>query len=266
MASKNEIFRRIAQIQADLGVLMQAIADWDASSESSAPAPAPAPRPAAPAPAPAPAPTPAPTASQPEPKAPAPEPTPAPEPKKKVRWSYQPGTWYRIVGDNPFRNGNNYNLFEYLSSAFGAHPFSRTQLGEAFEALKDKGLIETVQEEKQYAIGFLSTAGARKGRIEMTEAPSEGAKTPEPPSEVIDLPPEPGDTHFRLDGDSPFRSGINQAIWERLGARTFTRDELVEVIEGLVDEGAIDSARPPVVIGRDFFGRIQAKGRVAAAS
>lgn len=86
---------------------------------------------------------------------------------RKVRWSYQPGTAYRIVGGNPFREGNNYNLFASLAERFGSRPFLREELGEQITALRGAGVIDSVMNDEAVVIGFLQFAGAQKGRIVM---------------------------------------------------------------------------------------------------
>lgn len=182
--------------------------------------------------------------------------------QKKVRWRYVPGTWYRINGKNPFRNGNNYNLFQFLAARFGERPFSREQLGQAIEQLKDAGRLDSVQSEEQIVLVFLRTAGAEKGRIEMSHAPHGGDEVG-PIADIEDaLPPEAGDDEYQLLGEMPFRTGVNVEIWSRLGNDPFPRSKLLAIVQDLVSNKAFESVRPPETIVRDFLGRVQEKGRL----
>ena len=99
---QTEILRRTANVQAELAALMQALA-W--SSAQAAPVSAPA--------------------AEPEGEDDVAETAASSVPQKRRRWRYQAGTWYRIVGRNPFRNGNNFNLFDYLARRYAGRPFSR---------------------------------------------------------------------------------------------------------------------------------------------
>ncbi len=187
--------------------------------------------------------------------------TPPARPSKKLRWRYVPGSWYRIVGDNPFRDGNNFNLFEFLARRYGDRPFSREDLSEAIRALREAGRISSVQNEDQIVLVFLRTGGAEKNRIAMASPPNDSDAGPI--ADVQDsLPPEPGDIVYRLLGEIPFRSGVNVHIWTRMGNKPFVRDQILEVVRDLVEGGAFDSIRPPETIVRDFLGRVQEKGRL----
>jgi hypothetical protein len=297
-----EVFRRIANIQAELAALMRVLGGEEpsvlATSEASAPWVAPA---------------------------------RAPEQGRKVRWRYLPGTWYKIVGRNPFRNGNNYNLFEYLSHRYGDGAWSREELGEALKFLTAAGRFRSMQTEENIVLVFLRTAGPEKGAIEMTSprpgsiqadysvvsapvtddaeipvvaevapaaAPAKAPKAaksgkgskaekadkaappakapraaraeaaaaaPRPPLRVVEedeLPAEPGDDRFQLLGEMPFRTGVNTFIWQRLGNQPFARSEITTVVTDLVDQKAFESIRPVETIVRDFLGRVQEKGRL----
>ncbi len=166
MDRRAEILRRISLIQAELEALMHLVDLTDGLDAASAPAPVAV---SVPEPTPAPAPAPTPVAAAPVAKA---------APKKKVRWSYLPGTWYRISGDNPFRNGNNLAFFDHLKDTYGTTPFSREQLTEAYNGLKKKGTIETKQTEESFVLVFLRTAGPARGAIDMVAKPGD------------DVPPE----------------------------------------------------------------------------
>lgn len=182
-------------------------------------------------------------------------------PVRKLRWRYVPGTWYRIVDANPFREGNNYNLFEYLAKRYGEQAFSREDLAEAIQFLQSNDRISSVQSEDQIVLVFLRTAGAEKNAVAMTKAPAEGHSAPLA-SESEALPPEPGDITYRLLGDMPFRSGVNVHIWKAMGNKPFLRHEIIEEVRKLVDSGLFESIRPPETIVRDFLGRVQEKGRL----
>lgn len=236
MTNQAEIIRRIANLQAELGALMLLFAGGELPTE----------------------------AGEAEAEAAAPTPAPPPEPPRKVRWRYVPGTWYQIVGRNPFRNGNNFNLFEYLRETYGPYPFSREELSEAIEACKKSGKIESRQDEEQYVVVFLRHAGAAKNRIEMAEP-----RDPEVDLDKLtedELPPEPGDERYQLKGSVPFRRGsINRAIWLRLEETcegNFSRNELREMIEGMSQEDEIDSKRDLDELTRFFLRQIRQKGQV----
>lgn len=234
MSQTHEILRRIANIQQELSALIAALS-WPGDAEVSAAIGVPAG---------------------------AASPAPVPEaPQRKVRWRYVPGTWYRIVGGNPFRNGNNYNLFEFLLKRYGNHPFSREQLGEAITALKRTGRMESVQDEEQIVLVFLRTAGSEKNRIELSSTPNDDEAQPIADVEES-LPPEPGEDTYTLLGDMPFRSGVNVAIWEKMGNKPFNRGQLLAVVTDLVNANAFESIRPAETIVRDFLGRVQEKGRL----
>lgn len=164
MDRRSEIVRRIAFLQAELEALAHLV---DLTDELDAPA--------APSPAPAPVVEAAPPVAK---AAPVRKAASKPAKAKKVRWSYLPGTWYRISGDNPFRNGNNLAFFEHLKETYGSAPFSREQLAEAYESLKKDGRIETKQTEDSFNLVFLRTAGQARGAVEMVAKPGD------------DLPPE----------------------------------------------------------------------------
>lgn len=198
--------------------------------------------------------------------APASEPAAAAEPAqpaKRRRWRYQAGTWYRIVGRNPFRNGNNYNLFDYLARRYAGRSFSREQLGAAIELLKREGRFSTRQDEESLVVVFLRYAGIEKNCIEMADAPEDEPEAEEEEGSVEDaLPPEAGETSYSLLGEIPFRTGVNVAIWEQLKGKPFTRARLLAVVNELVAAKTFESIRSPETIVRDFLGRVQEKGRL----
>lgn len=149
MSRRTEVLRRIATIQAELAQLMQLLADDPVFDAESAAAPAPA---------------------RTEPAAPAAEAELPPEPeppKKKRRWSYLDGQRYRIIGNNPFRNGNNFSIFEGLQEQFGGSPFRREDIRTLFNDLQASGKLTTDMQEHQHTVQFLSIAGVQKGQIEM---------------------------------------------------------------------------------------------------
>lgn len=294
---QNEILRRIANIQAELAALVQAVA-WPGNLPAFTGAEA------------------APTAAAPVAVA-AEEEDETPAGGKRKRWRYVPGTWYKIVGQNPFRNGNNFNLFEFLSRRYESRAFSRAQLGEAIDSLTRSGRFVSQQSEEQSVIVFLRTAGIEKDRIVMVDAPSSAsapapapaaapapapapaaapapvaapapaaapapvaapapapvaapapapvaaapAAAPAPAAEDF-LPPEAGELSYQLLGENPFRTGVNLYIWERIGAKPFPRSALQAVVDGLVAENLFESKRAPETITRDFLGRVQEKGRL----
>lgn len=147
-----EILRRIANVQAELTALAAALArDLSSSAEglqvaTDAPTP---PRSASPT------------------SAPDPRPSATEARARKIRWSYRPGTAYRIVGGNPFRGGNNYNLFASLAKRFGSRSFLREELGEEITALRGTGAIDSAMSDDAVVIGFLQFAGSQKGRVVM---------------------------------------------------------------------------------------------------
>jgi hypothetical protein len=140
-----EVFRRIANIQAELAALMRVLGGEEPTVSVVA-----------------------------EVSTPVAVVARAPELGRKVRWRYLPGTWYKIVGRNPFRNGNNYNLFEYLTHRYGDGAWSREELGEALRFLSASGRFRSMQTEDNIVLVFLRTAGPEKGAIEMS-APRPGA-------------------------------------------------------------------------------------------
>lgn len=236
---QTEILRRIANVQAELAALMQALA-W--SSAQAAPVSAPA--------------------AEPEGEDDAAETAATSVPQKRRRWRYQAGTWYRIVGRNPFRNGNNFNLFDYLARRYAGRPFSREQLGAAIDLLKREGRFNTKQDEESLVVVFLRYAGIEKNCIEMSDAPTDEEVTEVEESTEEALPPEAGETSYTLLGDIPFRTGVNVAIWEQLKGRPFTRQRLLAVVNDLVSAKTFESIRSPETIVRDFLGRVQEKGRL----
>lgn len=258
MSHHEQILKRIAWLRAELDALAHLI-EVSALDTPAGASPAQAPAVAAPAEAVVEAAA-APVAAS----------KPAPAPKaaakaKKVRWSYQPGTWYHIVGENPFRNGNNYNLFAYLQGRYGTAPFSREQLSQAIGTLSSKGRVNSRQEEDTFVMIFLRGAGALKNRIEMCDAPAGGAS--KPVASVKDaLPPEPGEVAWKLSGSPRFRAGsINATLWAEIGDRTISRDDLTVLASALKDAGSIDSARPADIIARDFLGVVVDKGLASKA-
>jgi hypothetical protein len=154
---QTEILRLIANVQAELSTLIVTLAaatpSGDDGLHTPPPAPAPAPRASAPRPAPV-----------------------AAERVRKPRWSYLPGAAYRIVGTNPFRNGNNYNLFDALARQFGDQAFSKEQLVEQISALRNTGALNSAMGDDAIVVAFLQIAGGQKGQIVMAghaEADSE---------------------------------------------------------------------------------------------
>ena len=166
MSYREQILHRLTFLRAELDVLTALVKSAEAASEID------------------PAYTPA---------MPAPEPPPAEKKRKKAppRWSYVPTAVYRLVGNNPFRTGNSYDLFEHLKGRFGDAPFTRETMGAIFEALRSEGTLTTIQSERQFIISFVQFAG-NKGSLVMgdeEEAPVEADLPPEPEPE-----PEPEPT------------------------------------------------------------------------
>lgn len=93
--------------------------------------------------------------------------TPARRKKAPATFSYLPNAVYRIVGDNPFRNGNNLALFNHLRAQFADRPFTRVQLGEEIARLQARNVMASRQPEQAIVIGFLKFAGIEKGRVVM---------------------------------------------------------------------------------------------------
>lgn len=207
--------------------------------------------------------------------------------QRRKRWRYVAGTWYRVVGANPFRNGNNYNLFEYLTRRYADQPFSREQLGEGIDSLTRSGKFSSQQSEEQSVIVFLRTAGIEKERIVICDPPASvpapapaPAAAPVAPLLAAPVPPlaapaplahvaaqddssaDAGETTYTLLGENPFRSGVNLYIWERIGNKPFLRAKLQGVVDALVLENLFESKRPPETIVRDFLGRVQEKGKL----
>ena len=185
-----------------------------------------------------------------------PEPGDEPEPEAagKVRWKYTGGARYRIVGPNPFRNGNNYNLFAHLAETYGTAPFSRAQLTDAIEALKASGQIVTVQQEPIYALVFLQFAGPQKGALRMvTAAPAAQAKG------VSLKQKQTG--RWRMTGRPSFHKGsINAVLWDAVQGRSVNRAELGELIERLKADGQLASDRPADAVARHFLGTVIDRG------
>jgi hypothetical protein len=153
-----EILRLIANVQAELSTLIVTLAAATPSGDDGLQAPPPAPAPAPPRATPV---RPAPVAA---------------ERVRKPRWSYLPGAAYRIVGTNPFRNGNNYNLFDALARQFGGQAFSKEQLVEQISALRNTGALNSAMGDDAIVVAFLQIAGGQKGQIVMAgqaEADSE---------------------------------------------------------------------------------------------
>lgn len=149
MDRRHEIARRFAFLQAELSALAALIdLEPDAAPAEAAPA--------------------APAVVAPAPVAAAPA---APE-GKKPRFSYLPGTTYRISGLNPFRSGNNLAFFDFLREVYGDAPFSREQLEDAFAVMTGDGRIDTVQTAESFIQVFLSTAGAKREAIEVVDKPA----------------------------------------------------------------------------------------------
>ncbi len=249
MTTAQAIFRHIANLQHELAQLMDLVANLE-----------PAERPVAGVPATPPAPA---VSEQATPAAEAVVETAQEAPTKRRRWSYLPGTFYRIVGPNPFRNGNNYNLFEFLESGFGRSAFGQEQVVAAMQHLKATGHFDSVQDEGQSVLFFLRNAGAVKGAMEMTPAPAMGAMSVDFAS--LPAPVDPFDKRWKLAGSTPFRAGINGAIWDHLGDRSFTRRELEDEVRALALDGRLDSARDPEIIARDFFMRVEEREAIARA-
>lgn len=92
---------------------------------------------------------------------------PARRKKAPATFSYLPTASYRIVGENPFRNGNNLALFDHLKGQFADRPFTRVQLGEEIARLQARQIMSSRQPEQAIVIGFLKFAGIEKSRIFM---------------------------------------------------------------------------------------------------
>ena len=211
-------------------------------------------------------------------------PASAPLDQPRVRWKYTTGTSYRIIGDSPFRNGNNFRLFNNLKSTYGAGPFSRSDLSEMIAVMRQAGDITSKQRDDMIGLIFLRHAGPMKHRIEMVTAPEANApsgqrrtsskavrKAPAASKRTITRTRKSrkrsatpsrrgraasGSDVFSLT-ENPFRSGINLAIVKAIGMGPFTRDELTQRIHDMFDSGAIQTARSREAVVRDFLGRTQ---------
>ncbi len=104
---------------------------------------------------------------------------PARRKKAPATFSYLPTASYRIIGDNPFRNGNNLALFDHLKGQFADRAFTRVQLGEEIARLQARQVMSSRQPEQAIVIGFLKFAGIEKGRILMVTDTSADAAEPE---------------------------------------------------------------------------------------
>lgn len=244
MSYRQQVLDRIAYLQAELNALAALVRLTD----HDAPAPAPAPAPAA-------APVSAPVA-----EALPPEPGEEEEevPQGKVRWKYTAGSVYRIVGKNPFRNGNNYNLFNFLKDTYGAKPFTREQLGDAIRQLRAEGKIDSVQDEQVYVIVFMRFAGPEKGAIQMADA-SGGAASSKRRPRVSRKQRAQG--KWTLVGRPSFHKGsINTILWNGLFGKTFDRSEVIALVDALRATGELQSDRSSDDVARLFMGIVIDRG------
>ena len=109
--------------------------------------------------------------------------------KAAARWSYLPSAAYALAGPNPFRNGNNFQLYDHLVDKFGSEAFSRVQLGAEIEALRSQGVITSSQPEQAIVISFVQFAGD-KGRLQMAAVPAD-SPVDAPPEVTVSSEPEP---------------------------------------------------------------------------
>ncbi len=177
----------------------------------------------------------------------------------KVRWKYTPGSVYRIVGKNPFRNGNNYNLFNFLKDAYGAKPFTREQLGEAIRQLRAAGKIDSVQEEQVYVIVFMRFAGPEKGAIQMADA---SGSTPAASKRRVRVTrKQRSQGKWSLVGRPSFHKGsINTILWNGLFGKTFDRGEVIALVDALRGTGELQSDRSSDDVARLFMGIVIDRG------
>lgn len=159
---RNEILARVANLQAELAALTSLVGGTPSVAERA---------PSGVAPAPVSGPAPRGAVSAPTPKASA---KASPAKVKPPRWSYRPGTTYRIVGANPFREGNLGRLFDRLAADHGDRPFSVEQIFEAIRAQTAAGAFVSTATELANTITMLSFAGIQKGRVELVGVPPRG--------------------------------------------------------------------------------------------
>lgn len=178
----------------------------------------------------------------------------------KVRWKYTAGSVYRIVGKNPFRNGNNYNLFNFLKDTYGAKPFTREQIGEAIRQLRAAGKIDSVQDEQVYVIVFMRFAGPEKGAIQMADAPA-SASGPSSRRKARVSRKQRAQGKWRLVGRPSFHKGsINTILWTGLSGTTFDRAEVVALVDRLRASGELQSDRASDDVARLFMGIVIDRG------
>jgi hypothetical protein len=180
----------------------------------------------------------------------------------KVRWKYTAGSVYRIVGKNPFRNGNNYNLFNFLKDTYGAKPFTREQLGEAIRQLRAAGKIDSVQDEQVYVIVFMRFAGPEKGAIQMADAAGSGPAASKRRVRVTRKQRSQG--KWALVGRPSFHKGsINTILWNGLFGKTFDRAEVIALVDALRGTGELQSDRSSDDVARLFMGIVIDRGLAA---
>jgi hypothetical protein len=180
-------------------------------------------------------------------------------PQGKVRWKYTAGSVYRIVGKNPFRNGNNYNLFNFLKDTYGAKPFTREQLGEAIRQLRAAGKIDSVQDEQVYVIVFMRFAGPEKGAIQMADAAGSAPAASKRRVRVTRKQRAQG--KWTLVGRPSFHKGsINTILWNGLFGKTFDRAEVIALVDALRGTGELQSDRSSDDVARLFMGIVIDRG------
>ncbi len=115
------------------------------------------------------------------------------KPGSEVRWSFKPGASYRIVGDSPFRDGNNATLFSHLVGLYGSTAFSVEDANRAIAQLRTHGKFTSEMDDHRSVVAFVRLAGA-KDRIEMaSELPQAQAGTGRP-APAAGAPPTHGRT------------------------------------------------------------------------
>lgn len=179
----------------------------------------------------------------------------------RVRWKYTPGSVYRIVGKNPFRNGNNYNLFNHLQDVYGSKPFTREQLGEAIRLLRSEGKIDSVQDEQIYVIVFMRFAGPEKGAIQMADSSPGGGGGGGSGRRVRVSRKQRAQGKWKLVGRPAFHKGsINSILWNALSGKTFDRADVIAQVDHLRGAGELESDRASEDVARLFMSIVVDRG------